>query len=102
MSDTNIVASAAAVLISVVLNWFPKLKEKFGALEDWLQSLVVLGIMAVAALLVFGAKCAQLELPFVNWGGTCDASSAKELFGLWVTAVVSGAVAFVALPKPTK
>lgn len=100
--SANVIISVAAVLVSVTLNWFPKLKDKFDVLDDWLQSVIVLVIMAVAALLVFGAKCAQLDLPFVVWAGTCDATSAKELLSLYITAVVSGGIAFVVLPKPNK
>ena len=98
--NENVLIGASAVLISVVFNWLPKLKEWYTAQEDNNQRLIMLGALVAAALLVFGARCTGFEIPGVVWEGTCDAAGGKALGQLFINAVVLNQAAFLVLPKP--
>lgn len=98
--NENVLIGAAAVLISVVFNWLPKLKEWYTKQEDNYQRLIMLGALVLATGLVFGARCTGFEIPGVAWAGTCDVAGAKALGQLFINAVALNQVAFLILPKP--
>lgn len=102
MTGENVVVITLAALISVALNWFPRLKDWYDVKPDWQQSIIMLALTLLAAGVVIGSKCAGIELPFLQWSGSCDTAGWRELVNLWIAAIVSGAVSFVALPKPQK
>lgn len=100
--NENVLIGATAVLISIAFNWLPKLKEWYTAQADNNQRLIMLGALAVSALLVFGARCFDFQIPGVAWAGTCSAAGAKALGQLFINAVAVNQVAFLILPKPNK
>ena len=88
------------MLLSVLFNWLPKLREWYATKDDTAQRLIMLASLAAAALLVFGANCASFQLPGVDYSTTCDVEGAKQLAQIFVNAVVANQVAFLVLPKP--
>ena len=100
--DENVIVAAAAVVISIAFNWVPKLKDWYTVQDDNAQRLIMLGVLAVATGLVFGAGCTGFQLPGVVYSGTCDKEGAKQLGQLFLNAVATSQIAFLALPKPIK
>lgn len=100
--DQNQLLVTVGILLSVAFSWIPKLKEWYAALDNTLKRLVMLGALAVAALLVFGLSCTQFTIPGVTMTVSCDAQGAKELGQLFINALVANQIAFLAVPKPNK
>lgn len=98
--NENVLIGATAVLISVAFNWVPRLREWYAAREDNAKRLIMLGVLALAAVAVFGTACTGFQLPGVVWSGTCDVAGAKELGQLFISAIALNQVAFLILPKP--
>ena len=97
----NALISFAAVLLSIGLNWIPKLRDWYANNVDGRgKRLLVLGSLAAAPLVVFGANCAGFQIPGVEYTATCDAVGAKQLVQVFINAVVVNQVAGLVVPKP--
>ena len=95
----NQIAVFAGVLLSLVLSYTPGLAPKFDALENTHKRLWVLGILFVAAIVLFGAGCAGIDLPGIAVKATCDQAGAVGLINLFVAAVVGNQAAYLIAPK---
>ena len=98
--DENVLIATAAVLISIAFNWLPKLKDWYTVQDDNAQRLIMLGVLALSAGVVFGASCTGFQIPGIVYSGTCDTEGAKALGQLFINAVAVNQVAFLVLPKP--
>ena len=103
MSTTATQLSAfSGVLLALVFQYFPRLKEKFGAQPDNQQRLYMLGMLALAAVAAFGLGCAQVHIPGVELAVTCDQQGAIGLGQVLLYAVVSNQAVFSILPNPNQ
>ena|SRR3990167_7592931 len=98
--DENALVLVAGILISVIFNWLPKLKDWYTVQDDNAQKLIMIGVMGLAAGVIFGASCTGYTIPGLTFSGTCDAAGAKSLGQLFINGLVANQVAYVALPKP--
>jgi hypothetical protein len=95
---SELLASIAGIVLSVAFSYIPGLAEKWAALPSDKQRLYMLGIMAVAALAVFGLTCAGLG----DWAGVklaCTQSGALELIKIFVFALMANQAAYAVTPR---
>ena len=95
----NQIALFAGVLLSLGLSYTPGLAPKFDALENTQKRLWVLGILAAAVLIIFGAGCTGIDLPSIAVKATCDQAGAVGLINLFIVAVVGNQAAYLIAPK---
>ncbi len=85
----------SGVIISIVLEYLPKLSEKYNALADNVQKLIVLGSGLVVVLGAFGLACLDiLGLPFV-----CTGAGLYDALLAYVAFLVANQSTYLVLPK---
>ena len=97
MTD-NIIASMAGALLSLLFGYAPGLRPWFEALEPTRKALVMLGLLAVASLLLYLAAC------YTPWqvGVTCDETGVWQLAQLFIAAAVANQAAYLLAVKPSR
>ena len=88
---TEFLSIASGVVLSLVLSYFPWLKDKFEALSSAYKQLVTLGLAAVIGLIIFGLGCAGwaegLGLPVME----CSTNGIQQLIKM-IVQVAGGAI----------
>ena len=97
--DNNQLALFAGVVLSLVLSYVPGLNAKFNGLDGAQKRLVVLGVLAAAAGLIFGAGCAGIDIPGVALKVSCNQAGAVGLINAFLAAVVGNQAAYLVSPK---
>lgn len=93
-------ALLAGLILAVVFEYTPKLRQKYNALDDTYQQLIMLGMLAVAALVAFGVSCAGLHIPGIDTSSlTCDQHGILGLIDSFIAALVVNQGAHRILPK---
>ena len=89
MSETTI-SSVAGILISLAFTYVPNLRDKYDALSAGYKSLVMLGVLAAAVGVLFGASClGYATVP------ACTVEGAKSLVPLFINAVLANQSTYV-------
>lgn len=85
----------SGVIISLLLEYFPKLSDWYNGLADNVQRLIILGSGLVAVLGAFGLGCLEiLSLGWIcTWPGLYDALLA------FVAYIVASQTAYLVAPK---
>jgi hypothetical protein len=91
----NVVSVLAGILLSMAFSYIPGVQDWFGALDGTRKRLVMLGLCALAAIVIYVASCTGLANSV-----TCDKQGAMALLQLFAAAVVANQVAFLVAPKP--
>lgn len=86
--------AVAGIVVSLIFEYFPKLSVWYNGLEDNIQRLIMLGLVAVIAVTVFGMSCAGLSDAY-----TCDKRGAWELVKMFVVGVVANQSTYLVLPR---
>lgn len=84
----------AGIVVSLVFEYFPKLSIWYNNLEDNVQRIIMLGLVALIAVTVFGMSCAGLSDAY-----TCDKRGAWELVKMFVVGVVANQSTYLVLPR---
>ena len=97
MSD-NIIASLAGSLLALLFGYAPGLRAWYEALEPTRKALVMLGLLAVASLLLYLAAC------YTPWpvGVTCDEPGAWQLAQLFIAALVANQATYLVGVRPSR
>jgi hypothetical protein len=94
--DSTALASLAGVVVSLLFEYTPKLKDWYNALDNTTQRLFMLGVLLGVALVVFGASCANFSLGF---SVDCSQAGAVGLLKVFVAALVANQATYVISPK---
>ena len=84
----------AGIVVSLIFEYFPRLSVWYNALEDNVQRLIMLGVVAVIALTVFGMSCAGLSEAY-----TCDKAGVWSLIKIFVAGVIANQTTYLISPK---
>ena len=88
---TEFLAIASGIVLSLVLSYFPKIKDKFNALESGTKQLVTLGVSALIGLVIFLLGCIGwaegLGLPVME----CSTNGIQQLIKM-IVQVAGGAI----------
>lgn len=84
----------AGVVLGLFFEYLPGLAKWYQAQEDNIQRLILLGAMAVIALVIFGMGCAGLDDTFA-----CTKEGAFEAIKVFVSGVISSQAAYLVLPR---
>ncbi len=97
MTD-NIIASLAGSLLALLFGYAPGLRAWYEALEPTRKALVMLGLLAVASLLLYLAAC------YTPWpvGVTCDEAGAWQLAQLFIAALVANQATYLVAVRPSR
>jgi hypothetical protein len=82
--DNSMIAGVAGLFLSLVFSYVPKLKDWYNAQTGEYKSLVMLGSLVAACLIIFGASCADLWVVVA-----CNAAGAKSLIPLFISALIA-------------
>ena len=85
---------AAGIALSLIFSYVPGLNAKFKALAPDFQRLIMLGSLAVTAVVVFGIACSGL----FEVGITCDQAGAVQLGTAFVLALIANQAAYAISP----
>lgn len=98
MTESNIIVMLAGVILSLLFGYAPGLRPWYEALEPTRKALVMLLLLAVAALLLYGAAC------YTPWqvGVTCDETGVWQLAQLFIAAAVANQAAYLLAVKPSR
>ncbi len=99
MNQTDL-AIFAALLLALLFQYVPKLKDWYGKQDDNIQRLIMLGALAVAPLVLFAASCGNFTIPGVSVVVACTADGGHDLVQMFITSVVVNQGAFQLLPNP--
>jgi len=94
--DSTTLASLAGIVVSVLFEYTPKLHTWYNGLDDTTQRLFMLGAMALVAVVVFGASCANFNL---GYSVACSSAGAVGLLKVFISALVANQAAFILTPK---
>ena len=88
--DAEYIAAIAAIVLSLVLSYFPGIKPKW---EDWngdYKRLVMVGLYLAAAFGAYGLVCAGLGSEIGLPDLTCDQSGLIVVIKSFVAALIAG------------
>ena len=88
------IISVAAVILSVLFAYTPKLSDWYYSLDGTKKRLIMLGVLIVTVLLVFGGACMGIVT-----GIACDKPSAMQLVQALLIAIVLNQSTDSILPK---
>jgi hypothetical protein len=92
--------AVAGVVLSLMFSYVPGVREKWDALEGTVKRLVMAGLLALTALVIYGLACSGIaELAGLVGGITCDASGVVALVRVFVTALVVNQATYQISPK---
>ena len=97
MTD-NIVASLAGSLLALLFGYAPGLRAWYEALEPTRKASLMLGLLLIAAALLYLAAC------YTPWqlGVTCDEPGAWRLVELFIAAAVANQATYLLTVRPTR
>jgi len=93
---SELLAGISGILLSLAFTYIPGLNEKYAGLSRQQKSLIMLGLLVLAALGVFGLSCAK----WVEVGITCDEAGALALAKILIAAVIANQAAYQISPEP--
>ncbi len=93
------VSLAAGAVLSLLFSYVPGVSEWFGKQTPTIKRLIMAAALLVVSLAVFGAACANLQIP----GSTieCSAQGAWLLVQTYLLALVANQAAYQ-ITKPSK
>lgn len=94
----ELLAGAAAILLSLVFTYVPGLNKKYAAIDPTYQRLIMLGALVVIAGASFGLVCAKLFTDVIPL--QCTEAGAQELAKIFVLAVIANQATYTISPKP--
>ncbi len=99
----TVLASLAAIIFSLALEYFPGLSGWYDALENKWQKLVALGTIVLAAVVAFGVSCTKFTIPGVDLSGlTCDQAGLESLTQALIAALVANQATYLIARKTNK
>ena len=90
------VVGIASVILAVVFQYVPWLKDKYGDLADNYQKLIMLGLLVLVVAGAYGLSCFKLGDYF-----TCDNEGMLKAAKLLLAAIMANQSVFKILPDPT-
>lgn len=86
--SAEFLAGIAGILLSLVFSYVPGLNEKYAAFAKETKQLIMAGLLALIALVIFGLSCTTWA---AAWGinVTCNQAGAQELVTVFVAALVA-------------
>lgn len=78
---------AAGALLSLLFGYVPGFRTWFDGKDPITMRLIMLGCLVLIAVAVFGASCANLQIPGVNL--VCSAQGAWGLFQVFALAAIA-------------
>ena len=93
----EILLGFAGVLVQVLFRYVPKVSDWYLAQEN--KGPLMLGFVAIAALLYFGAACLPYDLGIQV---ACSADGAVELVKAFVAILVGNQLTYLVGPKPAQ
>lgn len=101
--SADTINAIAGILLAMVFEYFPVLNEKFNALPDNQQRLVVIGACVLVALGSFGLACAGfLNKLDPNAQLTCDEAGVLALVKSFVSILIASQATYNVLLKSDK
>ena len=97
----EVLSAIAGIVLSLLFSYVPGLSTKFAGLSKEAKSLIMLGILAVVAGVVYGLSC-------TSWGAawnisiTCDQAGAQKLIGAFIAALVANQATYLISPPTPK
>lgn len=86
MLTTAVLINGGAAILAVIFNVFPKAKGSWDSLSTVFKRLIMAGLIAVWAGVIYAMACAGL-LASLNWSLTCDENGLNVLIQLYLAAV---------------
>jgi hypothetical protein len=88
------ITALLAVIVSVIFEYAPVLHDKYNALPDNSQRLVMLVALVVLVLVIFGLGC-------IGWvaGTVCTLAGAQTMIWMLLSGIVANQGVFPILPK---
>lgn len=94
----DIISAIAGALLSLVFSYVPGAKSWFDSLDGAHKRLVMLGMLALAAVLVMGLACSGLAGDF-GVQATCDRSGIVALIRVFIAAAIANQTTFLLSPQ---
>ena len=94
----EILTGVAALLLSLVFSYFPKLNTWYAAKPEADKKLIMLGLTALVAASSFGLSCAGYLSKLFDVSLACTQDGAIFLLKLFFTAVVANQVGYSLSP----
>lgn len=98
MVTTDVLSGIAGSLLSLILEWFPVVKDWYADKSPAIKRLIMILFLALAAVVLFALACAGI-LGALNWTLTCDAEGAWSLFRLFGVAATTNQVTHLLAKK---
>lgn len=93
----EILVGFVSAVVAIVFQYFPFLKEKYGALADNYQRLVMLGMLVLVVAGAYALSCAKLFDYFV-----CGTEGLIQAGKLLLAAIMTNQTVFMLLPDPKR
>lgn len=92
--SAELLAAIAGILLSVGFEYIPGLRERYNALDDTRQRLVMLVLLVLAAVGAFALSC-------TGWWSfvSCNQAGAVGLINTLIVAITTNQTTFLILPK---
>ena len=97
MTD-NTVGMLAGAILALLFGYAPGLRPWYETLEPTRKALVMLALLAVAALLLYGAAC---YTPF-DTGVTCDEAGLWQVVRLFLAAMIANQATYLNGVRPSR
>jgi hypothetical protein len=94
----ELLASIAAVLLSLFASYFPGFAAWFDGISPNAKRLLMLALLALTSLGSYGIACADLAAAF-QIPATCDPAGAVDLIKAFIAAIVANQTAYLITPE---
>lgn len=91
-------SAIAGVILSLLLSYIPRLSAWYGAKDNDVKRLIMLGLLALVAAASFGLACGGLAGDF-GLAVTCDKAGAIALVRAFGVAAIANQVTYQLTPK---
>lgn len=99
----TVLASLAAIIFSLALEYFPGLSDWYGKLPNNQQKFVALLTIVLAAGVALGLSCTSFTIPGVDLSGiTCDQSGVQAVTQALIAALVANQATYLIARKTNK
>jgi hypothetical protein len=92
-------SAAAGIILSLLFNYIPKIREKYDLLDETGKRLVMLAVLIVVTITVFTLACLKLLEDF-GLTITCDRAGAIELLRVLIVAIIANQSVYAISPQP--
>jgi hypothetical protein len=92
--------AVAGVIVSLALEYFPRLSVWYNALADNIQKLIVLGSGLVVVLGAFGLDCLGFVVDVESW--VCTTQSLFSVLSAYLVFIASTQGTYLITPKSTR